>query len=244
MLLRRFAKHVKDQNWFAVGLDVIVVIVGIFLGMQFTEWNDRMKDRDDSKEFLYRIYSELQDTERASSRVRQRRLELIKPLSEAARIIFDSQQKEQLSEQHCFALGTSHFFNINVPKLPSMTELMSTGRVYIIEDQKLRTDLIKLEQTFSSLQTAIEQTSQLVHNLPVLHPNLILSKPYYDEKLGEMQGTYRCDLSGMRISRLFLNQLSENVDSYDAYIRDGLGPWSKQMDAVHQRLDESLNIDH
>ena len=30
MLLRRFSKHVSDQNWFAVGLDVIVVVVGIF----------------------------------------------------------------------------------------------------------------------------------------------------------------------------------------------------------------------
>jgi len=44
MLLRRFIEHVKDQNWFAVGLDVIVVIVGIFLGMQVTDWNEHRKD--------------------------------------------------------------------------------------------------------------------------------------------------------------------------------------------------------
>jgi len=39
MILRRFMKHVTDQNWFAVGLDVLVVITGIFLGMQVTDWN-------------------------------------------------------------------------------------------------------------------------------------------------------------------------------------------------------------
>ena len=38
MILRRFMQHVKEQNWFAVGLDVIVVIVGIFLGMQVQKW--------------------------------------------------------------------------------------------------------------------------------------------------------------------------------------------------------------
>jgi hypothetical protein len=43
MILRRFMKHVSDQNWFAVGLDVIVVVVGIFLGMQVTEWNENRK---------------------------------------------------------------------------------------------------------------------------------------------------------------------------------------------------------
>lgn len=37
MLLRRFTQHFKEQNWFAVGLDVLVVIVGIFLGMQVQE---------------------------------------------------------------------------------------------------------------------------------------------------------------------------------------------------------------
>ena len=50
MLLRRFMHHVKDQNWFAVGLDVVVVIVGIFLGMQVTEWNDARKVKSLDKE--------------------------------------------------------------------------------------------------------------------------------------------------------------------------------------------------
>ncbi|MBT6031002.1 MAG: hypothetical protein HOH19_00370 [Kordiimonadaceae bacterium] len=45
MILRRFMKHVTDQNWFAVTLDVIVVIVGIYLGLQVQEWN---KDREEA----------------------------------------------------------------------------------------------------------------------------------------------------------------------------------------------------
>ncbi len=40
MILRKFMQHVKEQNWFAVGLDVIVVIVGIFLGLQVQAWYD------------------------------------------------------------------------------------------------------------------------------------------------------------------------------------------------------------
>jgi hypothetical protein len=48
MILRRFMKHFSDQNWFAVGLDVIVVVVGIFLGMQVTEWNENRKTAETS----------------------------------------------------------------------------------------------------------------------------------------------------------------------------------------------------
>ena len=45
MILCRFTKHITEQNWFAVGLDVIVVVVGIFLGMQVTDWNEQRKEK-------------------------------------------------------------------------------------------------------------------------------------------------------------------------------------------------------
>lgn len=40
MILRRLTQHVKDQNWFAVGLDFVIVVVGVFLGIQIGNWND------------------------------------------------------------------------------------------------------------------------------------------------------------------------------------------------------------
>ena len=33
MILRRITKHVKDQNWFAVGIDFIIVVVRVFIGI-------------------------------------------------------------------------------------------------------------------------------------------------------------------------------------------------------------------
>ena len=36
MLLRSITQHVKTQNWFAVFLDLFIVVVGIFIGMQVT----------------------------------------------------------------------------------------------------------------------------------------------------------------------------------------------------------------
>jgi len=46
MILRRFMQHVKEQNWFAVGLDVVVVIVGIFLGMQVQQWYEDRTEKE------------------------------------------------------------------------------------------------------------------------------------------------------------------------------------------------------
>ena len=42
MLLRRLMAHVRNENWFAVVLDLLVVVVGLFIGLQVdTWWEDR-----------------------------------------------------------------------------------------------------------------------------------------------------------------------------------------------------------
>ena len=40
MLLRRVIDHVRAQNWFAVGLDFVIVVVGVFIGIQMSNWNE------------------------------------------------------------------------------------------------------------------------------------------------------------------------------------------------------------
>ena len=34
MILRRLRTHVENENWFAVGIDFAIVVVGVFLGPQ------------------------------------------------------------------------------------------------------------------------------------------------------------------------------------------------------------------
>lgn len=52
-------KHVSDQNWLAVTLDLCVVILGIFIGMQVTEWNNTRLDHQKERHYLERISEDL-----------------------------------------------------------------------------------------------------------------------------------------------------------------------------------------
>lgn len=45
MLLRRVIEHVKHQNWTAVVLDFIIVVSGVFIGIQVSNWNEARADR-------------------------------------------------------------------------------------------------------------------------------------------------------------------------------------------------------
>jgi len=39
MILRRLTQHVKAQNWFAVALDFVIVVLGVFVATQVSNWN-------------------------------------------------------------------------------------------------------------------------------------------------------------------------------------------------------------
>jgi hypothetical protein len=40
VLVRRISGYLKEQNWFAVWLDVGIVFIGVFIGLQANNWNE------------------------------------------------------------------------------------------------------------------------------------------------------------------------------------------------------------
>jgi len=45
MILRRVIEHVKRQHWTAILIDFVIVVVGVFIGMQVTNWNEVRAER-------------------------------------------------------------------------------------------------------------------------------------------------------------------------------------------------------
>lgn len=60
MLLRSMTKHVNDQNWFAVFLDFLIVVMGVFVGVQIGNWNQSLQQRQIYEEAFDRVIVELQ----------------------------------------------------------------------------------------------------------------------------------------------------------------------------------------
>ncbi len=52
MLLRRITKHVTEQNWFAVFIDFLIVVVGVFIGIQVANWNESLAEKAKFKQQL------------------------------------------------------------------------------------------------------------------------------------------------------------------------------------------------
>jgi len=50
MLLSRLTKHLRSQNWAAVLLELVVVVVGIFLAFQLERWYAEQRLRSNVQE--------------------------------------------------------------------------------------------------------------------------------------------------------------------------------------------------
>lgn len=47
MILRSLTKHVRDQNWLAVGLDFVIVVIGVGVAMIGQHWLGSRQERSD-----------------------------------------------------------------------------------------------------------------------------------------------------------------------------------------------------
>jgi hypothetical protein len=59
MLLRRVIKHVREQNWFAVGIDFLIVVIGVFVGIQMANWNEARLEHKRAQGYLERLSGDL-----------------------------------------------------------------------------------------------------------------------------------------------------------------------------------------
>lgn len=59
MILRHLADAIRGQNWFTVLIELAVVVVGIFLGLQIDDWNERRKENSLERGYIERLEAEV-----------------------------------------------------------------------------------------------------------------------------------------------------------------------------------------
>ena len=60
MLLRRIKQHVQNENWFAVFVDFVIVVVGVYVGIEVANWNEQRQEEQRGQQYLQRIKADLE----------------------------------------------------------------------------------------------------------------------------------------------------------------------------------------
>ncbi|MFH1598703.1 MAG: DUF6090 family protein [Pseudomonadota bacterium] len=145
MLLRRVTEHVKAQNWFAVGIDFVIVVVGVFIGIQVSNWNEDREMQRKAAVFTERLTDDLRKEawgyESVVAYSRQTNASQRRVLQALAGDI------ELSEEQFLIDAYRATQFRENNRYRATFDELVSTGAIGLITDPVLREAAVGLFTT-------------------------------------------------------------------------------------------------
>ena len=166
MMLRRFSKHFHRQDWFAVVLDLLVVVLGIVIGLQASAWNQSRIDQRDEIKYLVARDADLEDSHTSIKEAVEGNDRILNALIRLAEISDDPSQLlptdnvDQLLWQGLWVL----FFveeHMNV-----YDDLKSSGRMNLIGDPQLRLGLMELKSRFDRYGKSERDAAQ-IQNLTI-----------------------------------------------------------------------------
>ncbi len=62
MILRRVIAHFRKQEWTAIFLDFVIVVIGVFVGIQVSNWNGARLDRAKEQGLLVRLHEDFEES--------------------------------------------------------------------------------------------------------------------------------------------------------------------------------------
>ena len=153
MILRRLSQSLKEQNWTAIVIEFVLLVSGVFLGIQVSNWN---ADRELSKKsagFTERLAADL----RVEAWGYEYLIEYNKDVLANARRALDALtgHRPLSDEQFVIAAYRASQYESQDRRRATYDELVSTGTIGLITDQKLRDRAIFVYAT-----TLIDQTME------------------------------------------------------------------------------------
>jgi len=151
MILRRLSQSVKEQNWTAICIEFVLLVSGVFLGIQVANWNTERETRQKSVVFTARLMADL----KVEAWGYEYLIEYNKDVLANARRALDglSGEKSMTDEQLLISAYRATQFTSQDRRRATFDELVSTGTIGLITGQRLRETATGVYST-----TLIDQT--------------------------------------------------------------------------------------
>jgi hypothetical protein len=242
MLLRRVIEHVREQNWLAVFIDFVIVVVGVFIGIQVANWNEERLNQREERILVERLRV---DFDRISEDA-ARSLNFHEQMTANLRTVVSSLRSDTLEREDVAAfeqalvLGIA--FQTSADHSGTFTELMSSGRANILRDRELLDKLVDYEDFLTRFEFAQryyidlvmagfrEYTSSFGYGT-----DLQLSQALFDGTGENTEAPVFYDFDALSADPAF-----ENAAEHLMFVHSGFVLWrqriSARVEAIQQRL--------
>ncbi|MEJ2542314.1 MAG: hypothetical protein P8188_20500, partial [Gemmatimonadota bacterium] len=135
-ILERVAQGIREQNWFAVGLELVIVVVGVAIGFQVSAWSEERADREREQNYLRQLALDLAETELRADTIGA----MMAPLTRAARRLAQAHFLPEPPPRDSVLKWVSEapIYHDVSPVLGTAEALVATGDIGLIRDDSLR----------------------------------------------------------------------------------------------------------
>ncbi|MBX3430523.1 MAG: hypothetical protein KF779_13160 [Hyphomonadaceae bacterium] len=220
MLLRHVIAHLRKQEWTAIAIDFLIVVVGVFIGIQVANWNETLGDRRVEHALLQRLHIETQELLAVTREEYRAHRERAAPSVTANPVLFSQQAARPLTVSECEWIAGSHVISRPTDELPVLDEMLATGQLNLIVDQEVK-ERLRAYILFRERQRGIyfDATNE-PFRLYSRHPEqmTISRAPVEDDYDGRwtflsgegFRWVVNCNVDEMRRSASFLNDYVDN----------------------------------
>lgn len=147
MIIRTLAQAVREQNWFTVAVELLVVVAGIYLGLQADAWNQGRIDDQRSQQAVEALQTDFVEISDAAENLAQYYKGIITDLQVLTRSLKAGEilPDDEAAIRNAIANGS----NFGDPPPPSGTyrDLSGSGNLALIRNKELRLKLIEYDET-------------------------------------------------------------------------------------------------
>lgn len=149
MILQSIARAIREQNYYAVVLEFIIVIAGVVIGFQISAWNEARQDRAGEARYLQQIGADLDYDLRRVDHF----LSLYASQAEAAeRVIGYHEAVATVDPARYYAdVIDVLYFEEHVPRYSSLEALLASGDVGLLSDDRIFTRLLDINLRYEEV---------------------------------------------------------------------------------------------
>ncbi len=160
MILQRIAASLKKRDWGTVVLEVLVVVVGIFIGLQVDDWNDARKDRQAEHVYLTRLLDDLDKSLDALTSERSDMETWVEQTWALVRGFEAGEPARALVKENERGLLASTRVLFGRGQFATITELIEGGRLGVIRNPEIRGAIAATEGLAESRRIQIQALSR------------------------------------------------------------------------------------
>lgn len=151
MIFRRVKAHIEKENWFAVGIDFCIVVIGVFIGIQVANWNEARVDQRELAGQLTSLNTEFSENLDRLNAFRSLLDRQIDDTSILREVIAGKRPNVDIKEIDKSLMNIVSVPNLTIDRT-TLDELAQGGGLRRLEALRLRALLVEWDETHDNLR--------------------------------------------------------------------------------------------